>query len=95
MFLPQNSLIEYFSQNGKISVVAHNLVKEGEAFILPTRRWTRVGATDITFKNPMGGGEFFKETADKAGFELRSYVNQAIFTDSPARSVKITNIVNS
>lgn len=89
-----HEMIRYYSQNGTIEVVPHNVIKEGEAFILAPRRWKRVGSTDITFNNPGKGGEFFRELTDAAGFELRAYLDQAIFTESPARSVKITGIVN-
>lgn len=87
--------IVYHSQNGLIEVVPHNIIKEGEAFIMSPNRWKRVGSTDVTFNNPGKGGEFFRELTDAAGFELRAYLDQAIFTECPARSVKITNIVNS
>ena len=82
--------IMYHGQNGKIEVVSHNVIKEGDAFVMPTRRWKRIGATDITFRNPGKGGEFFRELETKAGFELRSYLDQSIFCETPARNVKIT-----
>jgi hypothetical protein len=87
--------IEYFTQNGKINIIGWNIVKEGEAFIIPFRRTLRGGATDITFRNPGKGGEFFRELESKAGFELRAYYNQAAFIETPAKTLKITNIVNA
>ena len=87
--------ITYYFQGGEIEVCPHNIVKEGEAYALPCKRWRRIGATDITFKNPGKGGEFFRELNDNAGFELRAYLDQAIFTECPAKSVKITGFVNS
>lgn len=80
----------YHGQNGKVDVVSHNVIKEGDAFVMPTKRWKRIGATDITFRNPGKGGEFFRELVDNAGFELRSYLDQSIFCETPARNVKIS-----
>lgn len=90
-----NAMITYYSQNGKIEVVPHNIIKEGDAFGLAEDRWRRIGATDITFRNPGKGGEFFRELNDNAGFELRAYLDQSAFTETPARSFKITGFVNS
>lgn len=89
--------IRYFGQNGKIDIVSHNCVKEGDAFILPVKKVKRIGASDIRFQ-PFGGSaqdRFFLELSDNAGYELRSYTDQAIFVESPARTVKITGFTNS
>ena len=92
--------IEFWGQLGKISIKAHPFIKEGEAFGMSPKLWKRIGATDVTFtRPPMSGagqqGQFFREMVDQAGFELRAYSHQALFTHAPAKSFKITNIVNS
>ena len=87
--------LEYHSQNGKISVVTHNMVKEGEAFIIPIQNVVRIGAQELSFNNPAVGGRIFRELDDKAGFEIRLYTNQAILLNKPAHAIKITNIVNT
>lgn len=78
----------------KIEIHASIYVKEGEAFIFPPKRAKRIGATDITFRLPgrTQQEDFFTELASAAGYELRSYTDQALFIDTPARCVKITNI---
>jgi len=89
--------ITYYGQNGKIDIVSHNCVKEGDSFILPVKRIKRVGASDIRFK-PLGDStqeRFFLELPDNAGYELRTYTDQAVFIESPARCVKITGFTNS
>jgi len=92
--------LEFWGQLGKITVKPHPMVKQGEAFGLSPGLFKRIGATDITFSRPpMAGagqqGEFFRELYDRAGFELRAYDHQALFTHAPGKAFKITNIVNS
>ena len=91
-----NKSIQNHGQNGIIDIVAHNCVKQGEGFIFPTKKARRIGAVDITFKRPGGGGDqMFRELSDKAGFELRSYTDQSVFIETPARCVKLTGITVS
>jgi hypothetical protein len=91
-----NKSIQYFGQNGTIDIVAHNCVKQSEGFILPIRKAKRIGAVDITFKRPGGGGDqMFRELSDRAGFELRAYTDQSVFIETPARCVKLTGITVS
>jgi hypothetical protein len=92
--------IEFWGQLGKITIKAHPMIKEGEAYGISPKLWKRIGATDITFtRPPMSGsgqqGQFFRELYDAAGFELRAYSHQALFTHAPGKAFKINNIVNS
>lgn len=87
--------LQYHSQNGKISVITHNMVKEGEAFIIPIQNVVRIGAQEMSFNNPAVGSRIFRELDAKAGFEIRLYTNQAILLNKPAHAIKITNIVNT
>jgi hypothetical protein len=56
--------------------------------------WSRIGSTDVTFKRPGKGDEFFRDLENSAGYELRAYSDQALFCAKPAVNVMITNIVN-
>lgn len=85
--------LEYYSQSGKITIKSSIYVKRGFAYLLPTRLWKRVGATDLTFNLPDRGDEFFLHVQDAAAYELRCYSNQAVFTKAPAKSCVITNIL--
>ena len=87
--------IEYAGMNGLIEVIAHPGVKQGEAFIFPPKRLKRVGSSDISFQTPGRQGEIFLHIPDKNGYELRLYANQSLFCEQPAKTVKITGIVNS
>lgn len=87
--------LEFGSQNGRIRIQACGYVKEADAFIVDPGLCMRVGSTDITFRRPGRGDEFFRELENNAGYELRAYSDQALFTDSPARMAKLSGIVNS
>ena len=91
-----NRSIKYFGQNGSIDIIPHNCVKQSEAFSIPLKKCKRIGAVDVTFKRPGGGGDqMFRELSDNAGFELRAYTDQAVFIETPARCVKFTGITVS
>jgi len=87
--------IVYHGQNGKIEIVSHPCVKEGEAFVVPMKKMKRIGAQELSFKSPGSDEQLFRQLDSSAGVELRLYGNQAIFIETPARCVKITGIVNS
>lgn len=82
--------IVYHSQNGKIEVISHSCVKAGDVFIIPPKRFKRVGAMDITFKTPGREEEIFFNLPNNAGFELRAYTDQALFPEAVAKCLKIT-----
>ncbi len=85
----------YYYMGGKIAVVAHLFVKEGEAFAIPLKRMKRLGAQDVSFKTPGRGEEIFQHLVDRAGYELRCYTDQAAFIERIAFCTKYTGIVNS
>lgn len=87
--------ISYYSTNGEISVEAHPFIKESEGFLLanPTKRVTRVGASDISFRRSgMLEGEVFRELNDNAGLELRAFSDMGLLLQTPAQNVKLTGI---
>jgi hypothetical protein len=55
----------------------------------------RIGSSDLTFKRPGQGDEFFRDLENSAAYELRLYTDQAIFCMAPGRSLMISGIVNS
>ncbi len=86
--------IKYMYAGGKMDVVAYNLCKEGECFILPKKGVNRIGAADIGFKRP-GGDNGFLHVPDRMGYEFRLFSSQAFFTPFVAKLVKVYAIVNS
>lgn len=87
--------ISFHSQNGKIEIVPSIYVKESHAFLLCMDEFIRVGSTDITFRRPGQGDEFFRDLENSAGYELRAYTDQALFCSAPGKQVLITSIVNA
>lgn len=85
----------FHSQNGLIEIEPSIYVKEGYAYMLSTDDWFRVGSTDMTFKRPGQGEEFFRDLENSAAYELRLYSDQAVFCMAPAKNVLINNIVNA
>lgn len=86
-------VLEFFSQNGKISVYAHKYVKEGEAFLLPTDRAVRIGSTEVSFNIPgTDNGTVFIQNPTTAGFTFRLYSAQSLLVEKPAACVKFTGI---
>lgn len=86
--------ISFHGQNGKVEIVPSIYVKEGYAYMLCIEDFIRVGSTDITFRRPGQGDDFFRELENNAGFELRAYTDQAVFCMAPGRSTLINAIVN-
>lgn len=87
--------IKFYSQNGEIEIEPSIYVKEGYAFLISLDEWMRVGSTDLTFKRPGQGEEFFRDVENSAAYELRLYSDQALFCAAPGRNVLISSIVNS
>jgi hypothetical protein len=86
--------ITYYGVNGKMEIIAHPMVKDGEGFILPMKRMKRVGSTDITFSRPGNKNSFFRELENSAGFELRAFADQQLFLEAPGMAVKLTGITH-
>ena len=89
-----NERLTFHSQNGKLDVVSHMYVKTGDAFILPTDRVKRTGATDVTFETPGRSGEIFFQHPSKPAWVYRCYSHQAILIESPSRTIKLTGITS-
>lgn len=87
--------IKFHGQNGMIEVEPSIYVKEGFAYGLVMDELVRVGSSDVTFKRPGQGDEFFRDLENSAGYELRAYCDQAVFCAKPGIQILIKNIVNS
>lgn len=81
--------------NGKLNIVAHAMIKEGEAFIVPMKRMKRIGSQEFSFETPGRAGELFLHIPDANAYELRLYGASQLFCTHPAKMVKISSIVNS
>ena len=85
--------LRFHSQTGMITVKPHPFVWAGYAPIIDPKLWSRIGATDVTFNRANMGGSvdrsasFFIEMETKAGYELRCYSHQALFTEALGKGV--------
>jgi hypothetical protein len=84
--------ITFWSQTGKITVKAHRMVKEGEAYGLHLEDWSRSGSAEISFTVPGIPGEVIFPLQNQAGYAFRTYADQYIFCHGPAKSFLIYNI---
>lgn len=87
--------LKFHSQNGELEIVPSIYVKEGYAYGLALEEWSRVGSSDITFKRPGQGEDFFRDLENSAGYEMRLYTDQAVFCCAPGKNVLLTGIVNA
>ena len=87
--------IVYIGPNGKLKVMVNNIVKEGEAFLVPPKYLKRVGAKELSFERPGQKDQFFQEIPGYAGYSLRAGAEFAVLCERPAMCVKFTGIVNS
>lgn len=87
--------LQFYGQNGMVSIEPSIYVKEGYAFILCLREFAKVGSTDVTFQRPGMEGKFFRELENSAGVELRAMSDLALFCAAPGKNTLITGVVNS
>lgn len=85
----------YYGSSGVIEVVIHPCVKEGEAFLIPTKRCKRIGSTDVTMNVPGRGDEIFVPSTTVNGVVFATYSDYQWFTECPGKLVKINAIVNT
>ncbi len=86
--------IKFFSQNGEIQIEPSIYIKEGYCYMLSIEEWSRVGSSDMTFKRPGQGDQFFRDLENAAAYEMRLYSDQALFCTAPGKNIIVKNIVN-
>jgi len=86
--------LRFYTQLGASDLVPSIFCKEGYAYVVNTKEFTRPGSTDVTFNRPGQTDQFFMDLENAAGYELRAYFDQSLFTYAPGHQVLIDNIVN-
>lgn len=86
--------IRFHGQNGMIEIVPSIYCKQGFAYVISPEDYMRIGSTDVTFSRPGKDGEFFRDLDNAAGYELRCYTDQALFSSAPAKGCLIYNIAS-
>ena len=84
----------FYTATGKVEIVPSIYVKRGFAYLLELNAWTRIGAQDFAFGDPIDN-QVFHRLESKAGADMRSYSNVAVFCEQLGRNALINNIVNS
>lgn len=85
--------IKFHSQNGMVEIVPSIYIKESFMYILSLDEFARIGSSDVTFKRPGEGDQFFRDLENSAGYELRCFSDQALFCFAPGRSVLVDSLV--
>lgn len=70
-----------------VEILAHPLVKQGHAIMIPEDGYHRVGATDVTFSLPGSGEAMQVHVTDSTAIELRSMSDQGGYLEMPAKAV--------
>jgi hypothetical protein len=87
--------LTYWGPNGKIEVVPHMYVHQGEAFLVPPSDLMKVGPLDhITPTLPGIDGDIFFQSPTAASYEIRLFSDFGLINMSPAKSVYVKNITN-
>jgi hypothetical protein len=87
--------LTYWGPNGKIEVVPHMYVHQGEAFLVPPSDLMKVGPLDhITPTLPGIDGDIFFQSPTAASYEIRLFSDFGLINMSPAKSVYVKNILN-
>lgn len=84
--------IVFYTQAGKLTIKAHRLVKEGDAFLLHLPDWCRSGSAEISFKVPGMKEDLIFPLENQAGYAFRSFSDQYVFCYAPCRSLLISGI---
>jgi hypothetical protein len=84
--------ITFHSQNGKIMVVKHSMMKEGFAAALHLPSWDRSGSAEVGFKVPGLDQDIIFPLQNQAGYGMRSYSDQYIFCREPALNIMFSGI---
>jgi hypothetical protein len=89
--------IKLRSQVGSIDLKPHPYIKRGHALCISPKLFIRKGAVDVTFDLQKQGlpGEFFRHLSDNAGYEVRAFSHQFLFSPYPSRALEVNAIVNS
>jgi hypothetical protein len=85
--------VTFYSQAGKVEVVPHRVVKEGDAFGLFLPSWSRSGSAEVAFSVPGAPtDQLIFPLENQAGYAFRSFSDQYIFCNMPAVNIYFSGI---
>mgnify|MGYP001595300392 CR=1 FL=1 len=86
--------IEFHGAAGMIKIVSSIYCKEGYAYVICPKEFSRIGSSDITFEQPGFEGKFLKLLENANAYEMRCYTDQALFCAAPGVMSLLTFIKN-
>jgi len=88
--------LTYWGPSGKIEVVPHMFMHQGESFIIPPKELVKVGPLDhISPTLPGIDGDIFFQSPTQASYEVRLFSDFGLLNNMPAKSTYVKNVVNS
>ena len=88
--------LTYWGPAGKIEVVPHMFVHQGEGFILPPAEAIKVGPLDhISPTLPGIDGDIFFQSPTQASYEVRLFSDFGLLINTPAKCTYLSSITNS
>ncbi len=88
--------LTYWGPSGKIEVLPHMFVHQGEAFVVPPTDLIKVGPLDhISPTLPGIDGDIFFQSPTSASYEVRLFSDFGLLNNMPARSTYVKSITNS
>jgi len=84
--------ITFYHQTGKSIIKSHRFVKEGQSFLLHQADWSRSGSAEVSFTVPGIDKEIIFPLENQAAMAFRSYADQYIFCNAPAKSILVDGI---
>ena len=88
--------LTYWGPCGKIEVIPHMFVHQGEGFILPASEAVKVGPLDhISPTLPGIDGDIFFQSPTQASYEVRLFSDFGLLINAPAKCTYVSNITNS
>jgi hypothetical protein len=86
--------LSYDHINGKLTVVCHPFVKNGQALIMDPNDALFVGSSKPTFEIPGMPDKFFRLVENYNAVELQNYADLAVFAHKPGQGVVLTGITH-
>lgn len=88
--------LTYWGPAGKIEVIPHMFVHQGEGFVVPPAELIKVGPLDhISPTLPGIDGDIFFQSPTQASYEVRLFSDFGLLNNMPAKSIYLSAITNS
>lgn len=82
----------FHHQAGKATIKTHRMLKEGHVMALHKPDWSRSGSAEISFKVPGIDKEIIFPLENQAAMAFRSFADQYVFCNAPAKSIFWTGV---